>query len=343
MRFELGRFDPPALVPYSKITIAELESPPHLEQATQFARAGIVLLKNDRRTLPLDPAKLRLLAVIGDNADSVRILLGDPWYQGRPSHAVTILQGIKAALGPGVEVFAAKGCPLALKEGEAFDEKSPDFKQAVAAAASADAAIYVGGFDGYMEGKEKKIDFIGFHSGDRTRIELPAIQTNLLQALSAAGKPVVFVNCSGSAMAFPWDAEHLPAILQAWYPGCHGGTAVADVLFGKYNPTGRLPVTFYRSTQDLPDYSDDHMANRTYRYFTGKPLYAFGHGLSYSKSIYGSAVTRATAVNVRGVFEVRVPVTNAGPCDGEEVGPGRYELQFAAAADVRQAVGMVVQ
>ncbi len=319
VRFELGLFDPPERAPYSKITLDEVESPAHLEQATQLAREGIVLLKNDRHTLPLDPAQLKRLAVIGGNADSVRVLLGDPWYQGKPSHTVTILQGIKAALGPGVEVVAARGCPLALKEGEVFDENSPDFKQAVAVGASADAVIYVGGIDGYMEGEEKKIDFIGFHSGDRTRIELPAIQTKLLQALYATGKSVVLVNCSGSAMAFPWEAEHLPAILQAWYPGCNGGIAVADVLFGKYNPAGRLPVTFYRSTQDLPNYFDYHMANRTYRYFTGKPLYAFGHGLSYAIFNYGLATVKVSTTNETGVLQLHVPVSNAGPYDGDEV------------------------
>ena len=204
-----------------------------------------------------------------------------------------------------MEVVAAKGCPLALKEGEAFDENSPDFKQAVAAAAAADAVVYVGGIDGYMEGEEKKIDFIGFHSGDRTRIELPDDPDQTSPSPAGDGKARrCFVNCSCSAMAFPWEAEHLPAILQAWYPGCNGGIAVADVLFGKYNPAGRLPVTFYRSTQDLPEYFDYHMANRTYRYFTGKPLYAFGHGLSYTTFNYGSATVQAPATNAAGVFPV---------------------------------------
>src|ERR1019366_2640402 len=120
----------------------------------------------------------------------------------------------------------------------------------------------------------------GFKGGDRTRIELPEVQSALLKELQAAGKPVVFVNCSGSAIAMPWAAENLSAILQAWYPGGPGGRAVADVLFGDANTSGRLPVTFYRATADLPPFDHYSMSNRTYRYFGGLPQFAFGHGLS---------------------------------------------------------------
>ena len=138
--------------------------------------------------------------------------------------------------------------------------------------------IYVGGIDSTLESEEGNAenDCQGFNGGDRTRIELPSLQEDLLKALHATGKPVVFVNCSGSAMAMPWEAKHLPAIVQAWYPGEEGGRAVAEVLFGDVNPAGRLPITFYRSTTDLPPFEDYSMTNRTYRYFTGKPLFAFG-------------------------------------------------------------------
>ena len=148
--------------------------------------------------------------------------------------------------------------------------------------------IYVGGISPRLEGEEMQVDYDGFNGGDRTRIELPAVQKELLKALQATGKPVVFVNCSGSAIAMPWEANNLPAILQAWYPGEQGGRAVAEVLFGDVNPAGRLPVTFYRSTADLPAFEDYSMTNRTYRYFNGKPEFAFGHGLSYTKFDYNS-------------------------------------------------------
>ena len=138
--------------------------------------------------------------------------------------------------------------------------------------------------------------FAGFFDGDRTRIELPSVQEDLLQALQATGKPVVLVNCSGSAIAMPWEAAHLAAIMQAWYPGEEGGDAVGGVLFGAVNPAGRLPVTFYASTADLPAFDDYSMTNRTYRYFNGRPLFAFGFGLSYTQFNYENAAAQCREV-----------------------------------------------
>jgi beta-glucosidase len=155
--------------------------------------------------------------------------------------------------------------------------------------------------------------------GDRTRIELPAVQMDLLRALRATGKPIVFVNCSGSAIAMPWETKNLPAILQAWYPGEQGGRAVAEVLFGDTNPAGRLPVTFYRSTDDLPAFEDYSMRNRTYRYFGGQPLFAFGHGLSYTRFKYRSAKLDKTKVSAKGTLRLTFNLANAGSRDGDEV------------------------
>ena len=163
------------------------------------------------------------------------------------------------------------------------------------------------------------VPFEGFNHGDRTRIELPPVQTEFLKALRATGKPLVFVNCSGSAMAMPWEAENLPAIVQAWYPGQEGGRAVAEVLFGDVNPAGRLPVTFYRATTDLPSFTDYSMANRTYRYFKGKPLFAFGHGLSYTQFKYDAAQLDKAQVNTNDTLHVKVDVANTGARDGDEV------------------------
>jgi beta-glucosidase len=148
---------------------------------------------------------------------------------------------------------------------------------------------------------------------------LPEVQTDLLKALQATGRPVVFVNCSGSAIAMPWEAENLPAILQAWYPGEQGGRAVADVLFGDTNPAGRLPVTFYRSTSDLPDFEDYSMTNRTYRYFSGKPLFAFGHGLSYTKFSYQAPKLNSPTLSARDTLKVSFELKNAGSRAGDEV------------------------
>src|SRR6185437_14277490 len=159
-------------------------------------------------------------------------------------------------------------------------ESAAAVSTAVQVARTADLIIYVGGLSPELEGEEMAVDAQGFFGGDRTRIELPEPQSNLLRALHDTGKPVVFVNCSGSAVAMPWETKNLPAILQAWYPRQAGGRAIAEILFGDANPAGRLPITVYSSTDDLPPFEDYSMANRTYRYFRGTPEFAFGHGLS---------------------------------------------------------------
>jgi len=187
---------------------------------------------------------------------------------------------------------------------------------AVAKAKAADVIIYVGGISAQLEGEEMLADYTGFVGGDRINIELPALQQQLLEKLYATGKPIVFVNLSGSAIAMPWADEHLNAIVQAWYPGQAGGTAVAEVLLGHYNPAGRLPVTFYRATSDLPDFKNYDMTGRTYRYFGGKPLYPFGHGLSYTKFKYANL--RVSPAPGR-TISVTVDVTNIGASEGDEV------------------------
>ena len=166
--------------------------------------------------------------------------------------------------------------------------------EALKNAADADLIIYVGGITPAQEGE-------GF---DRSAIELPDVQEKLMQALHATGKPMVMVNCSGSAVALTWEDEHLPAILQAWYPGEDGGRAVAEVLFGEVNPSGHLPITFYRATTDLPAFTDYSMANRTYRYFSGKPLYAFGHGLSYTSFEYTDGKLESNKIAPDGTVKV---------------------------------------
>lgn len=182
----------------------------------------------------------------------------------------------------------------------------------------ADAIIFVGGISPQLEGEEMKVNFPGFSGGDRTSILLPGAQTALMKALQATGKPVVFVMMTGSAIAIPWEAEHIPAIVNAWYGGQAAGTAVADVLFGDYNPGGRLPVTFYASDNDLPDFSNYSMKNRTYRYFSGKPLYGFGYGLSYTSFKYDQLIMPAQ-VKRGSPLRISIAVTNTGAVAGEEV------------------------
>ena len=213
------------------------------------------------------------------------------------------------------KVPTAMGSPITTKPGSApwsgQDNKTTrpvaELKEeALARAAQADVIIYVGGITAEQEGE----------SFDRDSIELPAEQAELVKALHATGKPVVLVNCSGSAMALTWEDEHLSALVQAWYPGQQGGRAVAEVLFGVVNPSGHLPVTFYRATADLPAFTDYSMKNRTYRYFTGKPLYAFGHGLSYTQFEYTNL---RVVPAVKDTLAVTLDIANTGRREGDEV------------------------
>ena len=317
-RFQLGLFDPPERVPFSKITMEQNDTPQNAALALRAAQESIVLLKNDG-TLPLNRAKLKSIAVIGANADSQAALLGN--YNGTPSHPITILDGLRSALPAETKISYAMGCPLAVRTDGNPAEVAAQVKEAVAIAKTAEVIIYVGGISPSLEGEEfhNRAELVGFKGGDRTVIELPAVQEELLKALSALGKPIVFVDCSGSAIAMPWASKHAAAIVQAWYPGEAGGRAVADVLLGTFNPSGRLPVTFYKSTLDLPQFEDYSMSNRTYRYFSGKPLFAFGYGLSYTKFKYSKAEVNDSKITDNGSMRLDVNVKNTGRLAGGEV------------------------
>lgn len=191
-------------------------------------------------------------------------------------------------------------------------------KKALDLAKSSDLVIFVGGITPQLEGEEMQVNYEGFKGGDRTNLNLPAVQENLLKELQATGTPVILVLTSGSALAVNWEKENLPAIVQLWYPGEEGGTALADVLFGDYNPAGRLPVTFYKSVDQLPPFDDYNMKGRTYRYFDGEPLYAFGYGLSYTKFSYNNLIVPAE-VRPGDSAAISVEVQNIGALPGDEV------------------------
>lgn len=315
-RFRLGLFDPPSMVPWSKITLAQNDTKEHRQLALKVAEESIVLLKNDG-ILPLNKAGIKRIAVIGANANDSATLLGN--YQGRPSHVITILNGIKQLAGHGIQIIYKRGCPLALKKDSSNKPDSEQMMRVANAADSADAIIYVGGLNAMLEGEEHRVNYNGFSDGDRTKIELPAVQEELIRKLYATGKPVIFVNCSGDAVAIPWEAKHLSAIMQAWYPGEEGGLAVAEVLFGQVNPSGRLPVTFYRSTKDLPSFTDYSMSDRTYRYFSGKPLFAFGYGISYTQFKYFHAKMNAKSFGINDTIRLSFKIKNTGKYGGDEV------------------------
>jgi beta-glucosidase len=451
-RFRLGMFDPPELVPYSKIPFSENDSPEHRRLALDAARESIVLLKNENNTLPLRK-NLKSIAVIGPNADEVQVLLGN--YNGQPSRATTPLAGIRQRVSPQTKILYAvgttltevsavpvpasflrgpqgesglkaeyfsnkelKGAPVltrvdrevdfdwgmmnpvpgvpaddfsarwtgklvpamtgkyrfgaiaddgvrvyldgkliaedwtehapatvtgevALEAGKSYDIKMEYFEskigavarlvwqppvvkvedpyaEAIRVAKQADTVVLVLGLSPRLEGEEMNVREPGFLGGDRTEIKLPARQQGLLEAVAATGKPVVLVLLSGSALAVSWANEHVPAIVQAWYPGEEGGTAIAETLFGDYNPAGRLPVTFYKSVDQLPAFDNYAMDGRTYRFFKGEPLYPFGHGLSYTRFKYSRLTISSRVAPTENVL-VSAEVENSGMREGDEV------------------------
>ena len=265
-RFRLGMFDPPEQVPYAQIPIEVVDSQPHREAALEAARQSLVLLKNENGILPLDKSGIRQIAVIGPNADDTLVQAGN--YIGTPRDPVSVLAGIRAAL-PDAEVTFAAGCKIT---GGPEDGIAP----AAELAGAAQAAVVVLGLSQQLEGEEDQTegtrDGEPSSQGDRTTLDLPEVQEKLLKAVVATGTPVILVLINGSALSVNWADENVPAILEAWYPGQDGGTAVAEAIFGDTNPGGRLPVTVYRSVDDLPGIMNYSMENRTYRYLYGKAV-----------------------------------------------------------------------
>lgn len=450
-RFELGEMDDPSKVSWTKIPFSVVASAAHDSLALKMARESMTLLLNKQNVLPLKRGNLTV-AVMGPNAKDSVMMWGN--YNGVPAHTVTVLDGIRAALGKGDKLIYEQGCPcigddllesvfsecksegrpgfsarywnnvnhegkvdvetrvmtpfnfctsgatvfapgvnltdfsatynatyvpkasgevifdvysfgkgrllvnqkeamsfynshggnkqsyaLQVEAGKKYDielqfeylqsdaqlnfdmgfKKKVDIAKSVNAVRNADVVVFVGGISPSLEGEEMGVDLPGFKKGDRTSIELPEVQRNLLAALHRAGKKVILVNCSGSPVGLVPETETCEAILQAWYPGQQGGRAVADVLFGDYNPAGRLPVTFYRSIEQLPDFEDYNMAGRTYRFMKERPLFPFGYGLSYTTFTYGAATFNKQTVDSEDNLSVVVPVSNTGSRDGEEV------------------------
>ena len=307
-RFDLGEMDDPSLVEWSRIPYSAMSTQESAQKALEMARQTIVLLQNKNNVLPLRKNGGKI-AVIGPNADNEKMMWGN--YNGTPNHTVTILSGIRAKQK---KVIHLPACPHTEQA-----EAPVDTEAILAQLRGIQTVVFVGGISPALEGEEMPVNIEGFRGGDRTSIELPAVQRRLLRALKDAGKTVIFVNCSGSALALTPETESCDAILQAWYAGQEGGTAVADVLFGDVCPSGKLPVTFYRADSQLPDYENYSMRGRTYRYFDD-PLFAFGYGLSYTTFDVGDATLSATRLslsNLQGTLTV--PLRNTGRRSGDEV------------------------
>ena len=278
-RFLLGMFEP---CEYDDIDYSEVESKEHIKLAKKAARKSVVMLKNDG-ILPLDVTKLKAIGVIGPNANSRASLIGN--YHGTASRYVTVLEGIqKIADKNDIRVHYSDGSHLFKERVEnlAFDDDR--MSEAVIVAKNSDVVVMVVGLDEGLEGEEGDTGN-SYASGDKETLNLPEPQMRMIEAVETVGKPIILVNMTGSAMdmSYAKDNDVYGAILQTWYPGCMGGKAVADILFGKVSPSGKLPVTFYNSLDELPAFEDYSMKGRTYKYIENPAQYPFGYGLTYAK------------------------------------------------------------
>ena len=336
-RFRLGMFDPAESVPYAKIPYGTVDSKDHRDLAREAARASIVLLKNQDAFLPLRK-DLGCIAVIGPNADDREVLLGN--YNGFPSVSVTILEGIRRAVSSKTRVLYARGSDVTKGPDSPWGDKPDDgFGEAMAAAESADVVVMALGLNNRVEGEEGSAASSEW-SGDRVTVELPALQRQLFESVAAKGKQIVLVLLCGSALAIPRESSISRAVLLAWYPGEEGGAAVADVLFGDHAPSGRLPVTFVESVDQLPPFTDYAMTGRTYRFMEAEPLYPFGFGLSYTAFRYAGLKLEKPAVPAGEAVGLSVEVRNEGTRGSDEV-VQVYLTDLAASVRVplRQLVG----
>ncbi|MDR2532589.1 MAG: glycoside hydrolase family 3 C-terminal domain-containing protein [Oscillospiraceae bacterium] len=281
-RMKLGLLGAPEIPEYINIPYDILDCPKHKALNLKASQNGIVMLKNDG-ALPLDPAKIKSVAVIGPNANNRTALIGN--YFGTARELITVVEGIsEKADEHGFRVYYAEGCHLFKDRLSILAFKDDRESEAVSAVKHSDAVVVCLGLDSTVEGEENDLGN-EFGGGDKEGLNFPGRQQHLLEKVTKAanGKPVILVTLAGSAMAVTWADENVGAILHGFYPGAQGGRAIADIIFGKVSPSGKLPVTFYRSDTDLPDFCDYNMENRTYRYFRGEPLYPFGFGLGYCK------------------------------------------------------------
>lgn len=313
-RMKLGVFDGKDATPFDKIPFTVVDSKEMKELNLEASRKCITLLKNENGLLPLDKSKLKTIGIIGPNADNRRALVGN--YEGTASRYYTISEGIQDYVGEDVRVLVSEGCHL-YKESISNLSKGHDrISEVKGVCEASDVVILCLGLDPGLEGEEGD-EGNQYASGDKPNLNLPGMQQEVLETAYASGKPVVLILLSGSALAVGWAQEHVPAIIQGWYPGAMGGKAIAEVLFGDKNPEGRLPVTFYRTTEELPEFTDYAMKDRTYRYMKNEALYPFGYGLSYTEFTYSDAKLSETELSEDGIV-VLATLTNTGCREGTE-------------------------
>lgn len=308
-RFLLGLFDE---TEYDKIGFDKIECKEHLELADKATAEGVVLLKNNG-ILPLKKDEIKSIGVVGPNANSRVALIGN--YHGTSSRYITVLEGIQDAVNEDTRVYFSEGCHLFRDKVEHLGWRQDRISEAVAVAKNSDVVVLCVGLDETLEGEEGDTGN-SYASGDKVDLLLPEVQRELIETVMKVGKPTIVLNMTGSAMDLRFEQEHADAIMQVWYPGARGGKIIADMLFGELSPSGKLPITFYNDTADLPDFEDYSMKGRTYKYLTATPLYPFGYGLSYGDAditaveVNGQAVAAGAKVAYAEDMKVCVEVTN---------------------------------
>lgn len=313
-RYLLGLFDGSE---YDTIPYTEVESPAHLALAEKAAAESFVLLKNNG-ILPLDKSKIRTIGVIGPNANSRAALVGN--YHGTASRYVTVLEGLQDYLGEDVRVLTGIGCELFRDRTENLAFPADRLSEAKIVADNSDVVVLCVGLDETLEGEEGDTGN-SYASGDKVDLQLPQVQRDLMEAVKETGKPVILCLMAGSDIDLSYASEHFDAVLQLWYPGAQGGKAAAKVLFGEVSPSGKLPVTFYESLDELPEFTDYRMAGRTYRYMKGKAQYPFGYGLTYGD-------VRVTEAVIAGCEDVEKESTGKAVED-RNVGTGNAKIGYA--------------
>jgi beta-glucosidase len=308
-RFRLGLFDPPDMVPFTSISTDVINCDQHKALAREAAQKCIVLLKNENNVLPLSK-ETEYVYVLGPNATNLDVMLGN--YYGLSGEMSTILEGIAGKMEPGNFIEYRMGSLLDRENINPSD-------WATGGAQATDAIIAVMGISPLLEGEEGE-SLLSHFKGDRLDIRLPGNQVNQIKKLrDGFEKPIILVLTGGSPIDISEVVDLVDAILFVWYPGEQGGNAVGDVIFGDANPSGRLPITFPKSIEDLPPYEDYSMTGRTYRYMTKDPMFPFGFGLGYSAFRYGTTVADALSINAGEEINVEITVTNNGELAGEEV------------------------
>lgn len=313
-RIKLGLLETKEATPFDGITYDVVDSKPMRALNLEASKKCVVMLKNADNTLPLSKKKLKTIGVVGPNANNRRALVGN--YEGTSSRYITVLEGIQDYVGDDVRVLTSEGCHLYKDRVENLgqsDDRKAEIKEICELS---DVVVCCLGLDAGLEGEEGDTSN-QYASGDKRDLEFPGLQSEVLKACVESGKPVILVVLAGSALNLSYAEENCKAVLQGWYPGAMGGKAIAEILFGDANPEGRLPLTFYASSEELPSFTDYAMKGRTYRYMEKEALYPFGYGLSYTNFEYDDLKVSKAVLGDKGV-NVSVKVSNTGKVVGTE-------------------------